>query len=639
MKISRIVVTAAASLAGAAWIAPPRIVHGAPPALPPVHAAARRTLRPFGSEAELRAWLRELARRQARVSRLEYDEAAPLAAGDAAGTAQAAESVTNVQQAGVDEGGIVKVHGDHLVILRRGRLFTVAIGDGQLRPVSQVDAFGPGVDPAGAWYDEMLVSGDQVIVIGYSYQRGGTEIGRFAVDAAGHLSHRDTWHLRSNDYYSSRNYASRLIGTRLIFYTPLYLSPSVADPFAGMPALRRWHPGATDAEFHRLAPATGIYRPAHPLGDEETVALHTVTTCELSTPELECRATGVLGPAGRVFYVSEGSVYVWTTGAGGGEGEQRAASTLYRIPLNGAAPTALGVTGSPVDQFSFLESDDAMLNVLVRADGAGDGMWAAERGGGSAALLRVPLAAFADGTAPAPASAYRALPATDDPRGYGADAFHNRFVGDYLLYGSGSGWGNPSAEGDGTLIAVPWRGGPARRLAIGHSVDRIEPMGGEAVVIGTRGGDLHFTAVRLEGQPALAQHFVRAGASQGELRSHGFFYRAEGAGRGMLGLPIRGAAAPGYEHLFSSSAGILFLAAGPESFTPMGELASDPRSASDDACVASCVDWYGNARPLFVRGRVLALLGYELVEGSLRDGRLREVRRVSFAPAQRSASR
>ena len=34
-------------------------------------------------------------------------------------------------------------------MLRRGRLFTVAIGDGALRPVSAVDAFGPDIDPDG----------------------------------------------------------------------------------------------------------------------------------------------------------------------------------------------------------------------------------------------------------------------------------------------------------------------------------------------------------------------------------------------------------------------------------------------------------------------------------------------------------
>ena len=43
------------------------------------------------------------------------------------------------------------------------------------------------------------------------------------------------------------------------------------------------------------------------------------------------------------------------------------------------------------------------------------------------------------------------------------------------------------------------------------------------------------------------------------------------------------------------------------------------------------MDWYGNARPIFIGDRVFALLGYELVEGSFTDGRIRE-RRVDFAP-------
>ncbi|MDX6576626.1 MAG: hypothetical protein QOE96_2579, partial [Blastocatellia bacterium] len=61
--------------------------------------------------------------------------------------------------------------------------------------------------------------------------------------------------------------------------------------------------------------------------------------------------------------------------------------------------------------------------------------------------------------------------------------------------------------------------------------------------------------------------------------------------------------------------------------------------AIDDGCRASCVDWYGNSRPLFVRGRVLALLGYEIVEGSLKDGRMRETRRINYAPQRATATR
>ena len=64
-----------------------------------------------------------------------------------------------------------------------------------------------------------------------------------------------------------------------------------------------------------------------------------------------------------------------------------------------------------------------------------------------------------------------------------------------------------------------------------------------------------------------------------------------------------------------------------------GRLDADPARAVDDACVASCVDWYGNARPIFIGNRVFALMGYELVEGRLASGAIHEVERVNFAAA------
>ena len=76
---------------------------------------------------------------------------APAAQATPAAAAAPAESVTNVQHAGVDEGGIVKVHGDHLVILRRGQLFTVRITDRELAPAGAAHAYGKDVDPRGAW--------------------------------------------------------------------------------------------------------------------------------------------------------------------------------------------------------------------------------------------------------------------------------------------------------------------------------------------------------------------------------------------------------------------------------------------------------------------------------------------------------
>jgi hypothetical protein len=613
-----------------------------------VSTAPRKTLTAFASEQELadlfKRWAEEIERRrkeeaprrdlaaaQGLMSQAAPPASAPAVAAKAAEAM--ADSVTNVQHAGVDEGGIVKLHGEHLVVLRRGRLFTVRIAGGALEPVSSADAFGPEVDPRGAWYDEMLLSGNTIAVIGYSYARGGTEVGLFEISRAGRLSHKGTYHLRSNDYYSSRNYASRLIGTKLVFYSPLYLNPWAGDPYAQFPALRKWRAGATPADFKRIAPATRIYRTDEELDPYAGVALHTVSVCELAKPELECESTAVMGPPGRVFYVSPGSVFVWTTqwrrGAAAASG-----SSLFRIPLDGSAPSALKTTGSPIDQFSFLEGGDGMLNVLVRSNGRGDGMWAAESNPGDLALLRVPLASFSDGRDAAPAGAYRSLP---KPEGH---ALQSRYVGAYLLYGGGAGWRRPQTTVQSQLYAVRYAGADTYEVSLPHAVDRIEALGANAVAVGSDGKDLHFTSLRLARLPIAVDRYTRPNAAQGETRSHGFFYKPEGELDGMLGLPIIGGGESAGRQLRKESAALLYLRNRGLSFSELGLLEARPGAAErNDGCRASCVDWYGNSRPLFVGGRVFALLGYEIVEGAATEKRIVETRRVSFAPRPVAVSR
>ena len=594
----------------------------------PIGPPSARTMKAFASDAELKQYLAKLAEKQKREAmdlRKEFTYALPNAE-PAAATKNSfgiPESVTNTQHAGVDEGGIVKVHGNHLVVLRRGRLFTVAIGDDALTPVSKVNAFAPDMNPEGSWYDEMLVSEDTVVVIGYSYERDGTEVGLFNIDAQGNLSYRSTYHLRSNDYYSSRNYASRLIGSKLIFYTPLYVFPASDDPFASFPAVRKWHKDAKPEEFQRIAPAARIYRPEADFKADYSVALHTVTICDLANQGFDCQATTVIGPPSRSFYVSPDSVYVWASSWN--FGEERSQPLVFRLPLDGSGPSALRVSGSPVDQFSFLQSEDQHLNVLVRSDAKGDGMWAAETAQGDVALMRIPISTFSDGSETVPATSYQQLPKVD---GY---PFQNRFVGNYLIYGTGNSWGTPETlKQPKDLFLVDWAHGNSHKLELPHGIDRIEQMGSDAVVVGTDGADLHFTAIRLGSQPEIASRYTRAGASQGELRSHGFFFKPDGESSGTLGLPISVPGRPGYRHLFESSAAILFLRNESLQFRPIGELGAQPEKAVDDRCRASCVDWYGNARPLFLRGRVFALLGYELVEGQVDNGRIRELRRINY---------
>ncbi len=612
-------------------------------------AAPRKTLQAFASEQEIsdlfKRWAEEAKRKRGerRSAQAMQDtagmgammSAAPAAAPASKMAEAAADSITNVQHAGVDEGGIVKRHGDYLVILRRGRLFTVKIGGDELAPVSVADAFGSGISPNGAWYDEMLISGSTIAVIGYSYERGGTEIGLFEISNAGRLRYKATYHLRSNDYYSSRNYASRLVGSKLVFYTPLVLNPYAGDPWASFPALRRWHPGVTAAEFKPIAPATRIYRTDAPLNPEQGVALHTVTVCDLAKAEMDCESTAVMGAPGRVFYVSGGSVYVWTTqwyrnrAALGAPG-----SAVFRIPLDGAAPSALKVAGSPIDQFSFLEGEDNHLNVLVRSDGRGDGMWAAERNVRDYALLRVSLDSFSDGKDTAPIEAYKALPRVN------GHAIQNRYVGQYLLYGSGSGWNRAQRTLFSQVYAVRYAdASKAHEIPLAHGVDRIEALGANAVVIGSDGRDLHFTSMRLAATPTVQDRYTRLDAAQGETRSHGFYYKPDNDNAGFVGLPIVGGGRAGSRQLRENSAAVLFLRNQSLRLTELGALDSRAEANANDGCRASCVDWYGNSRPIFVNNRVFALMGYEIVEGRLSGNQLAELQRVSFSPVAISLAR
>jgi hypothetical protein len=604
----------------------------------------------FASEDDFSSFVDETTRKMlARYRAMEGRRRARRSAGaEAAATAapeaepteeseadESEDSVTNNQEQGVDEGGIVKVHGDHLVVLRRGRLFTALIGDDQLRPISMVDVTPPGRRGRGGWYDEMLISDDTIVVVGFSYQVGATELGLFEIDDEGIVRHRATHYLRSNDYYSSRNYASRLIGDQLIFYMPYFMFRQGWDGdgptfTSTLPSVATHGEGGV-GDWSEIVRAQRIYRPVQPTN---MPVLHTVVQCDLSTPSFDCDATSIVGPPGRNFYVARDAVYVWVSEGNYGYHEpapddepvteRRPRAAVYRLPLDGSRPGARRVWGNPVDQFSF-KADGGHLNVLVRAEGGGDMMWAPEASAGAVGLLRMPLGEFGSASVDAvDASLYTTLAA---PSG-NAWSFQNRFVGDYVLYGTGSSWGWRDESADTHVYAYPYaRGGAVSRLPLSHSVDRIEALGRNAVVVGTDGRDLHFSAVELGAEPRLRDRYTQEGASQGETRSHGFFFKPSGDDEGTLGLPIRGGGAPGFLQLRRNSAAILFLRVDDLTFSRVGSLASRSGQVNDH-CVASCVDWYGNARPLFLRGRVFALLGYELVEGQMEDGHMTERRRV-----------
>lgn len=537
------------------------------------------------------------------------------------------ESITNVQTEGVDEGDIVKRQGDFLIVLRRGRLFTIRIGGDNLEAVSVANAYGDGVDPEGAWYDEMLVSDNTVVVIGYSYRREGTEIILFDLSDAGVISYRAMYHLRSADYYSSRNYVSRLTDGKLVIYTQLHLY-SYEDFDGNLPALRHWDTAGGDAaKFERILPATRIYRTPREIeiGDDFAPVLHAINVCDLSRRDLTCLATAVLGASGGVFYVSEDSIFVWTASSYWDERNNvnvAKPADVFRIPLDGSAPTAIQASGVPIDQMSFLQKD-GYLNVLLREEAKGQWMFASESVPGDISLLRVPLELFADGSDVAEPRHYRRLRGIN-----GEDTdIHNRFIGDWLVVGA------EEIPSDRRRSQYPVQViryaslGNFRKLRVGHIIERIEAIGDDAILVGSLGDDLRFTSIALSDRPTPVSVYTQRGAEQGDDRSHGFFYRATGDDEGLLGLPVITE-----NNYRDEAASVLFLRNVSLRLRKAGDLSAQLGTGIDDGCKASCIDWYGDARPIFVDQRIFALLGYELVEGVFDGQSIRERRRVDFAP-------
>jgi hypothetical protein len=84
------------------------------------------------------------------------------------------------------------------------------------------------------------------------------------------------------------------------------------------------------------------------------------------------------------------------------------------------------------------------------------------------------------------------------------------------------------------------------------------------------------------------------------------------------------------EHYFGGSS-MLLLRARPTGLEELGEIASRrPSNVAEDNCKSSCLDWYGDARTIVVKDRIFVVLGYEIIEARLTDGKLSETNRVDF---------
>jgi hypothetical protein len=557
-------------------------------------------------------------------------------------------SITNNQMRGVEEGDIVKQIDQYLLVLQDGRIFVVDTSAGSRRRLAVTDRMNVYRDPReDMWYDEMLVFGDRVLITGYSYREDATELSVFRLDERGRLARDGVFYISSNDYYDTSNYATRLIGDNLVIYTPFDLDSLDSTDW---PVVRRWTPEeAVDGRRkvgRDLFDAAHIYRPVR---DVEDPIVHTVSVCPLGLAgadrDLECRTTAFVGPNDAQWYVSNDDAFLWTVSRDYDSFdyqsceifsiEQYEPALVYRVPVGGAAPQVVGARGLPPDQFS-LDFRDGRFRALLkdRPHECGE-----ERTSeANLSFFDIPLTAFGDTVRDAPSDRYTRLP------GVKSHYIANRFTDRYLVYGSLGRYRRGLSENAMPPAYVVPVANPAgvRAMPVRHTVIRAEQAGNDIVVTGYRDqGGLVVTLIDLDGRPRIGSSVALAGRFESEGRSHAFNSLIEEDGHGVMGLPtISNERWSSRAPWRSSASDLSYLTVDRRGqLQHVGELVRRFDYGSDDdddgipgyACEVSCIDWYGNSRPIFTDGRIFGLSGTELIEGRITDAGILEVQRLNIA--------
>lgn len=530
------------------------------------------------------------------------------------------EPISIASEPGVEEPDLVKRHGDFIVILRRGFLFTVRVGDGALSPVSAVDIEDAG-GPNGPCH-EILVVNDLVLVIGLWTTGSATRpmIDVFRIDSAGQLIRDDSYEVAPE---MGRVF---VVNGRLVVVGSDLVRTPIRDPSSVFPRVQRLEHQRGGGDFAAIASARDVYRRPGVAPRAGALTVHSVSSCDVSTRPWTCRATVVLGDASQGMHLSRAAAYFWTSPARRGAAPltprlESANAMLFRVPLDGGPPQALGVAGSPYYFDSFMD-DGTTLSIFVAGDSTGDDVWYSRKRTSEAALLQLPLSNFGDGSSSAPIGNYRWTPL--DSGGMPTV----RLTAQALVYAVDH-TAKDGRSSSAILHVVRFKASGLQRLEVPYAVDIIAPSPGGALVAGSDGRAFHVNELDLATGTRVTRPLELDSATLGARRGRGIF-EALRANERTLGIALRSGTLQGDDTLFEMPAAVLFFESRGNQFRAAGSLAVPADTIGPARFDPRCVEWFGSARPIWVDRRTLAVIGPWLVEGTESRGVIVESRRVRF---------
>jgi hypothetical protein len=218
----------------------------------------------------------------------------------------------------------------------------------------------------------------------------------------------------------------------------------------------------------------------------------------------------------------------------------------------------------------------------------------------------------------------------------------NRFVGAYLVY-AGCGRYEDDAGARNLLRVKEIGADRLTEIQLEDAPERLESLGDAVVVAGARSessargfpSGYRLSTLKLGPSPSIADSIVVDSRYSGGMRSHAFNLTRFRDGR-IVAIPLNPvpsdeesgefeAPTPTEIHYFGVHSDLALYR--------MGWLSqSETALGLDDACRASCDDWYGASRPFFVDARIFGLIDYELIEAEAIGERIFEVDRANAMP-------
>jgi len=197
----------------------------------------------------------------------------------------------------------------------------------------------------------------------------------------------------------------------------------------------------------------------------------------------------------------------------------------------------------------------------------------------------------------------------------------NRFTDSHLVYAGRKNrrsYARNKPVQESRAIAIP-AGNPEKSVEINlpHEVIRAERLGDDIVLTGHhKNKGLYLSLLKLDEAPRRADTLFIDGRYESEGRSHAFNGVTYSDGSGLMGLPTSLRVKDSRRNYWRSKP---ILGHGKDAVHP------------DYECEVSCVDWYGNTRPVFLNGRIFALIGTELIEAQHSGSRMQELKRLDIS--------